>query len=274
MGEPQPAFAKQTGIRLEDLTPQIKSQELEKRLAAAFDRAVAVVETKIQQESKDYRKKLKDAGTDVGKLAKILESAPVYVPINLKGSKLEARGGTQEQLDEYLKRLQEIGDNQDLSLAESFSEMAKVIEDAGQNGIKIKVISTFEVVASTDFIKSTKDDFVKNVSLILRNGFKGSMSTPAPFAFEEGYEAIAKTFGEAVQREIGLQRPSEFQEGGEGIAFGDARVPKGHYPIEITVEGPKVEMVWAPWIIPVTTKIDFDSEKGAFLDKVPKKKLV
>ena len=100
------------------------------------------------------------------------------------------------------------------------------------------------------------------------------MSTPAPFAFEEGYEAIAKTFGEAVQREIGLQRPSEFQEGGEGIAFGDARVPKGHYPIEITVEGPKVEMVWAPWIIPVTTKIDFDSEKGAFLDKVPKKKLV
>ena len=183
MGEPQPAFAKQTGIRLEDLTPQIKSQELEKRLAAAFDRAVAVVETKIQQESKDYRKKLKDAGTDVGKLAKILESAPVYVPINLKGSKLEARGGTQEQLDEYLKRLQEIGDNQDLSLAESFSEMAKVIEDAGQNGIKIKVISTFEVVASTDFIKSTKDDFVKNVSLILRNGFKGSMSTPAPFAF-------------------------------------------------------------------------------------------
>ncbi len=267
MGGSGPKFAQaQQGVRLEDLTPHIKQQELEKRLGAAFDRAIRVVEADLRREALGYDRQLKI--TDLARMAEIINNIPPHISI-ASDFKLKAKGGTDEQVRGYTERLQDILSNEELTLAQSLEQMTKVVNEAKTDGITLTVIPIFKISVNLDFIKSAKNNFVQHVSSILRNGFGGQLMSPFELTFEEGTEPVARMLADALQKEIGVQRPAEFKNGQTRLAFDSVRVPKGHYPIEAKAEDNVLAIEWASWIAVGTVTLDMD--KGAFLDKVPKR---
>lgn len=265
MGNGGPKLAdKKDGVSLVWLAKELTPKELAQRLGIVYDKAIASVKKSLDVDALAYMKTAERMTLDLISLADFLDAVPTSFKVSVPNTKIDVRGNGFER---YLARIEEI-DKLGLDLTSHLRKIAGLITEAKADGVEITLKLTVKIKPNDEYLaqlSTYKQNFVENISKVVQGGLRG-MPISA-FSVDVGNEKAATVLAGALQKEIGIERPKGLKEE-TMIVFGEAKIPKGHYPLVAYVKGPKYTLEWPNWMERGILEMEFkeEEEKGSDLD--------
>lgn len=250
-------------VKLDVIAKTLKPEQVEKKLAAAYDTALKAVQASLTKEAAGYTKELKLAAkeNDLQKVAQLVRDAPDWIPVKWN-IKFSPTGGPKAEIEKTVALLKKVDISDSVV---SLLRIKEIVDDAKAAGVQISVAFTeLSAKPSQKYMKTLQEEktaFVITNRETIMNGLKGD--NVAEYKIDMKAPRLADAFAESLEKTVGLKRPEDAEEG-KYVAFKEAKLPQNSYPLEVKKDESTVMVQWASWIARGATRADM----GAAIQKI------